>query len=400
LSVWRASALVARREIGERARRRSFQASTALTLLVVAGVALAAGLVGDGDEEFRVGAHGPEAVAVAEAARAAGPALGLRVEVERFAGSAEARAAARDERVDASLVGGAIVSRASPPDELEQALQAAARQVRAAAFLRSEGLSAAEARRALAPPPLDVRRLDASDDRDERQGVAWAASLLLYVQLIIFGVAVASGVVEEKASRVVEVLLAAIPPRALLAGKVVGIGLLGLAQLALAVLVGLGVAAASGAIGLDADYAGILAVVLVWFLLGYALWSLVYAIAGVMVSRQEDLNTSSNPPTMVLVACYLVAFAAFDDPDSTLAVTASLVPLSSPIVMPVRVAVGDASALEIAASLALLAGAIALLVPLGARIYERAVLRMGKPMRIGEAVRAAQGSRRRATARS
>lgn len=356
----------------------------------MAGIALAAGLTGDGAEEYRVGAQGPEAVAVAETARAAGPALGIRVEVERFASPSSARAAARDERVDAALVDGVIVSRGSPPDELEQALQAAARQVRAAAILRSEGLSAAEARRALAPPPLDVRRLDPSDDRDEREGVAFAASLLLYVQLIVFGVAVASGVVEEKASRVVEVLLAAIPPRALLAGKVVGIGLLGLVQVALAVVVGLAVAAATGAVELDADYAGILAVVLVWFLLGYALWSLIYAIAGVMVSRQEDLQTSSNPPTMVLVACYFVAFAAFDDAGSTLAVAASLVPLSSPIVMPVRVAVGEASALEIAASLGLLVGAIGLLVPLGARIYERAVLRMGKPMRIAEVWRAAR----------
>jgi ABC-2 type transport system permease protein len=390
MSLWPATAIVARREIGERVRRRSFQASTALTLLVVAGVALAAGLTGDGTEEYRVGAHGPEAVAIAEAARAAGPALDIRVEVERFATPAAARAAAREERVDAALVDGAVVSRESPPDELEQALQAAARQVRAAEALRSQGLSAAEVRRALAPPPLAVRPLDPSGDRDERRGVAFAASLLLYVQLIVFGVAVASGVVEEKASRVVEVLLAAIPPRALLAGKVVGIGLLGLAQVALAVVVGLGVAAASGAVELDADYAGILAVVLVWFLLGYALWSLIYAVAGVMVSRQEDLQTSSNPPTMVLVACYIVAFAAFDDADSPLSVAASLVPLSSPIVMPVRVAVGDASALEIAASLALLLAAIALLVRLGARIYERAVLRMGKPMRIGEALRAAR----------
>ncbi len=89
----------------------------------------------------------------------------------------------------------------------------------------------------------------------------------------------------------------------------------------------------------------------------------------------------------MLVACYLVAFPALDAPDSPLAVVASLVPLSSPIVMPLRVAVGEVGSAEIAASLGLLALAIAALVPLAARIYEGGVLRMGKPLRIREAWR-------------
>jgi ABC-2 type transport system permease protein len=382
--------LVARREFGERIRSRAFQASTAATLLVVAAVAILAGVLGGDDTtDYKVGAQGPEAIAMAAVARETGPAFDVKLEVERFDSAAATRRAVRDERVDAALAGGALISRESPPDELEQALQAAARQVRAGETLRREGVSEADARRALDPPPLQVRALEGGDD-DERQGVAFVASLLLYMQLILYGLAVASGVVEEKASRVVEVLLAAIPARAILAGKIAGIGLLGLLQLALVAVVGLGLASASGAIELEAGDAGVLAVVLVWFLLGFVLWASLYAIAGVIVSRQEDLQTTTTPLTVVLVVCYLLAFPALDDPGSSLAVVSSLVPLSSPIIMPARVAIGEAGAFEIVASLGLLAASIGLLVPLGARIYEGAVLRMGKPLKLSEALRATQ----------
>ena len=204
----------------------------------------------------------------------------------------------------------------------------------------------------LDPPPLRTVSLEGEDEGGE--GVAFVASLVLYLQLIMYGIAVASGVVEEKSSRVVEVLLATVQPRAILAGKILGIGALGLLQLAVTAVVGLAAASASGAIELDAGDLGTLAVVLVWFLFGYLLWSALYAIAGVMVSRQEDLQSSTTVLTVLLVIGYLLAFPAIDDPDGTLAVVASLVPLFSPITMPLRVALGEASAAEIAASLGLL----------------------------------------------
>jgi ABC-2 type transport system permease protein len=96
---------------------------------------------------------------------------------------------------------------------------------------------------------------------------------------------------------------------------------------------------------------------------------------------------------MVLVAGYLVAFPVLEDPASSLAVISSLVPFTSPIVMPVRVAVGEAGAAEIAASLGILVLAVALLIPLAARIYEGSVLRMGKPMKVREALRVARAAR-------
>ena len=381
----RAAKLVARREFGERVRTRAFQISIATTLAIVGAVAVLAGVLGGGGRtDYTVGAQGPEAVAIAQAARAAAPAFDARVEVRRFAGVAEARAAVSDESVDAAIAAGVIVTRDEPPDDLLGLLQSAARQVRSGEILRSQGVSGEEARRALDPPPLRTRALESEEDSGDEK-VAFTASLLLYLQLIVYGLAVASGVVEEKSSRVVEVLLAAIPPRVLLAGKIAGIGLLGLLQLLLTAVVGLGLGSASGAIELDAGDAGILAVVLVWFLLGYLLWACLYAMAGAIVSRQEDLQSSTTVLTLVLVVSYLVAFPALDDPESTVAVVSSLVPLSSPIIMPVRVVVDAAGPAEIIASLGLLVVAIGLLVPLGARIYENAILRTGKPLKLREA---------------
>jgi ABC-2 type transport system permease protein len=392
VSFRRATRLVARREFGERIRTRALQISTLVTVLIVAAIAIAAGVFGDeGPEEFTVAAQGAEAVSIAEAARATGRSFDARIDVRRFTGGTQARAAARNGDVDAAIVGEEILSDGALAPELEGALQAAARQVRATAALREEGVEPNAAQRALAPPALHVRTLGTADDG--RRGIAFLASLLLYLQLIVFGLAVASGVVEEKSSRIVEILLAAVPGRALLAGKVFGIGVVGLLQLALVALVGLVTASLSGAIELDSDHAGVLAVVLVWFVLGYVLYAALYAVAGVIVSRQEDMNSSSTPVTMILVAGYLIAFPVLEDPDGSLAVFTSLLPLTSPIVMPVRAVMGDAGATEIAASVGLLVLAIALLIPLAARIYEGSVLRMGKPLRLREALRTARATR-------
>ncbi len=391
----RAAMLVAHREFSERIRTRALQISTLVTVLIVAAIGLAAGFLSDdGPETFTVGVQGAQAgepVRIAEAARAAGPAFDARITVKRFTDAASARTAARDGDVDAAIVGEEVLSEDSLPAELDGALQTATRQVRAAEALRGEGVDAATAQRALSPPALHVRTLGADDEG--RRGIAFVASLLLYLQLIVFGLAVASGVVEEKSSRVVEILLAAVPGRALLAGKILGIGVVGLLQLALTAVVGLLAAALSGAIELDTDHAGVLAVVLVWFVLGYLLYAALYAVTGVIVSRQEDMSSTSTPITMILVVGYLVALPVLEDPHSSLAVITSLLPLTSPIVMPVRAVVGDAGAMEIAASLGLLVLAIGLLIPLAARIYEGSVLRMGKPLKMREALRAARAAR-------
>jgi ABC-2 type transport system permease protein len=384
--------LVARREFAERIRQRSWRISTAVTVGIVVAAAILAGVLGGDDtDSWTVGVSGPEAAAIAKVARSSAPQAGAEIEIERFPSAAEARAAVSDEQVEAAVARGMLVVGADTPDELEQLLAAGARRVRSAELLRTEGLSPEETRRALNPAPLRTESLEGEDD--DRTGIAFVASLLLYGQLIGYGLAVATGVVEEKASRVVEVLLATIEPRALLAGKVIGIGLLGIAQLALVVAAGLAAALVSGAVELDGKTIATLGVVLVWFLFGYAFYACLYAMSGVIVSRQEDLQSASMPLTMLLVVGYLLALPAVYNPDTALAQVAAIIPISSPMVMPALVAQGEASAVEIVVSLGVLAACVGLLIPLGARVYEAAILRMGRPARIVEVWRSTRPAR-------
>ena len=120
MSLRRAAWLVARREFTERIRSRAFQIATAITVAVVGAAAILAGVIGDDDATtYDVGVQGTEAFAIGGAARAAAPAFDLRVELRPFPSAAAARAAVRDESVDAALVRGAIVTRDEPQDDLE-----------------------------------------------------------------------------------------------------------------------------------------------------------------------------------------------------------------------------------------------------------------------------------------
>lgn len=390
MSPRRAVSLVARREIVERLRQRSFLVSTGLTFAIVAVVAVLPGLIGgDGADSYDVGVAGAGSVEVARAAAALAPELDARVEVQPLPDRAGAERAVRDEKVDAAVVDGRqLLVLQELPDSLEQALREGARRARGARLLEEEGVSAGQAERALAPPPLPVQALDEdAEERDEREFIAFAMTLLLYGQLLTYGFWVAIGVVEEKASRVVEILLSAIRPRQLLAGKVLGLGLLGAAQLLLVVVAGLALALLAGSLELEGDVASTVAIVLLFFPLGYALYACMFASAGALVSRQEDLQSTTTPLTVAIIASYLVSFTALQDPGGTLAKVASLVPLSSPLVMPPRLALGEASAGEVAASVAILLLTTVAVIRFGARVYERAIMRTGKPVGLREAMR-------------
>jgi ABC-2 type transport system permease protein len=237
-----------------------------------------------------------------------------------------------------------------------------------------------------------VRTLEASDpERRANRAIAFPAVLLLYGQLIGYGYTVAVGVVEEKATRVVEVLLSTIRPVQLLAGKIIGIGLVGLVQLLIIGGVGLAVAVGIDAIDLPPGAFATLGMVLLWFLLGYAFYSVLFAVAGATVSRQEEVQNTATPMSLVLVASFLAAISALNNPDGTIATVASYLPPTAPLVMPVRVAAGAASGWEIIVSVLLTVAAIAVLVPLSARLYSGAVLRTGARVKLGSAWSASRG---------
>jgi ABC-2 type transport system permease protein len=385
--------LVARREITQKLREKSFLISMAVTVAIIVAVAALPPLFGAGDpKQYTLGATDAESQQVAETAtRARG--FDVEVTVRRLA-PGEASAALADGKVDVLLSGGELRSQEEPDDEIVGIVQSASRQVRQADALRAAGLQGAELQQALNPPALKVTTVEAVDpERDRKGAFAFVAVLALYTQLLTFGYLLGSGVVEEKASRVVEVLLSAIRPRDLLAGKIIGLGLLGFGQLFVITAMGLLAATSSGALEVNGEILSAAALAVGWFVLGYVFYDGLFACAGALVPRQEELQSSMTPLTMVILVSFFISFIVLDDPDGTLAHVTSFIPFSAPMTMPPRIALGEAPAYEIVIAIAItLASAIAL-IPLAARIYSGAVLRTGSAIKVREAWRATAKAR-------
>jgi ABC-2 type transport system permease protein len=184
-------------------------------------------------------------------------------------------------------------------------------------------------------------------------------------------------------------VLSTVRPAHLLAGKVIGLGLLGLGNLLLVGVVGLAAAQATGALEIDGEILGAVALALVWFLVGYAFYACAFAVAGALVPRQEELQSTMTPLSLILLVSLFLGFAVQGDPDGTLARVTSYIPTCAPITMPPRIVSGDASTLEIVASFVVTIGASAVLIPLAGRIYAGGVLRTGSALKLREAWRAA-----------
>jgi ABC-2 type transport system permease protein len=367
--------LVARRELTERVRERSFVIGTGISILIIALVVVLPPLFGfGGTQKFTVATTGATAAEVARTAQRGADAFDARIEV-RAMSPAAARAALRSGDVDVVLGEGTLQSKGKPDGKLVGLLQTADTLHRAGAG---------------AATPLRVATLEKVDDRRDRLGgLAFFTVLILYGQLLTYGFWVASGVVEEKASRVVEILLSTIRPRELLAGKVIGLGLLGLGQLLLVAILGLVIAGASGVVTIDGDLLTAVGLALVWFVLGYAFYSCAFGCAGALVPRLEELQASTTPLTLVIMVSLFIAFAVNADPDGTLAHVSAFIPFTAPMTLPPRILVGAAPWYEVVGGAIVTLGAAAALIPLAARIYSGAVLRTGSRVKLAEAWRAA-----------
>jgi hypothetical protein len=244
--------LVARREIVERVRERSLWISTSVTIVVLAGILVLPNALGfGGPTKGTVAAVGPQAQRVAALAHAQEKAFDVAITARPAADDATAEQMVRDGDADVAVLSGGrrLAAAQGADDSVIGAVQAGSQAARGGSL----------------PPPLPVAR--AGGDDSDRRGIAFVAVVILYGQLLGYGFWVASGVVEEKATRVVELLLAAIRPRQLLAGKVIGIGVLGLGQLLLIGLFGAVIGAATGQLDVTGDVVSAVGVVLAWFVL-------------------------------------------------------------------------------------------------------------------------------------
>jgi ABC-2 type transport system permease protein len=391
--MWR---VVAARDFWVRLRDKGFVISTMITLTVLSIFILLRAYTG-GADPFELGYVGDPSVADRVAALA--DRAGVEVSVVGFADARRADAALRDGRVDGVLEGGIDDVREGtarlrvlrgPPDLLDQLVQGAAIGLRIDAALSEAGVPDPIVRELKDPHPIDASPILPPDpDRNSKAAVAFVAVLLLYGQLFGYGVWVATGVIEEKNSRVVEVLLSAIRARQLMAGKIAGIGVLGLVQLIFIAAFAVTLARVTGAIDVPANSLSAAALTVGWFGLGFVFYAALFAVAGALVSRMEELQNAIVPINLLVFASFLISIGALQDPDSTLARVASLLPISSALAMPVRMVLGSAAPWEIVTSLAIVIGSTGLLIPLAGRVYAGAVLRTGAKVKLRDAWRAA-----------
>jgi ABC-2 type transport system permease protein len=367
-SIW----LVARRELIERGRSRGFLLSLLLTMAIIAAGVFLPSLIGGTSAHLGVVGSPPAGLigGLVTDAKAAG----LRVVVEPVATLSTADARLRDGSLDAALV--------FPPDGSIPAyvVKSGGNQLLQQLVINSFS----------SPPQLTYRALEPADPS---RGIAFAFAnvgvILLFISIFTFGTWVLTGVVEEKQSRVVEVVLSTVEARDLLIGKVVGIGILGLVQLLLMVAVGLGIGVGTNRFALPASTPSAVANLLLWFVLGYAFYSTALGVLGALASRMEEASNASSPVSLVATAAYLFSLVvALNDPAGTAARIATFIPPVSPMVVPLRAALGAIEPWEIVASAALMVGAIWVLFVVGGRVYSGAILQTGARMKLRDAWRA------------
>jgi len=349
-------ALVAEREIASKLRSKAFVISTAILFLGALALVVWGG--------FSAGNTSGTPVAVTSDAVQFVP-ESANFEITDVADRADAEALVASGDVDAAIVadsssplGFTVIADSEAPTQLILTLA----QV----------------------PPVELLNPDDTNPA-LRYLVAIGFGIVFLLAASLFGGTIAQSVVEEKQTRVVELLISAIPTRALLAGKVVGNTILAMGQilvLAAVAIIGLTVTG-QGAIlqGLGAPIAWFA----VFFLFGFILLASLFAAAAAMVSRQEDIGSTTTPLTMLIMAPYfLVIF--FNDNPTVLAVM-SYVPFSAPVGMPMRLYLGEAQWWEPILSLLILIATCVAAILIGARIYQNSLLRMGARVKLRDALR-------------
>ena len=314
MTSWQAIRLVMGREMRERSRSGAFIVSLVMVLLFVAAGLVLPIIFATKDVHYEVGVLGEGNQPMIEAALALanyeGSEVETTIEVVRFDSEAAAERAADTDEVDGVLVNGSeLVVRGADGDagsDLERLLQRGARSVQIESLVAS---GEDEVVRILTSAPLGVRSLSGAEpeENDKRTVIAFGGLMLMYMAVLLYGSLTLTGVTEEKTNRVVEVLLAAFEPWQLLTGKIVGIGLLGLAQFVGTAVVALVGVQVTGVFDLPEFPIDSMLILVLWFILGYSLYAVAFGAAGALVSRPEDAQS-------VVAPISLIAWPAFSSP--------------------------------------------------------------------------------------
>lgn len=388
----RAIGLVARRELNMRLRTRSFVIGTVVILLVLGGYLLLQATLISGADKAKIGLSG-QTIGVADQLKTAAAQIGKNVETTVVANPEQGRQQVESGDLDALLSGNAadlhVLVKSDLDDQLHAVLNGISQQQVLNAKLLEADQDPAQVMREVSGARVLLTQIEPPDPgRGQRLAIGLITVFLLFFGIQSYGAFVAQGVVEEKASRVVELLLSTVRPWQLMVGKVLGLGLVGLVQVVILAVAGLAMASAAGVLTLSGVAASTVLWGVLWYVLGFFLYATVYAGAGSLVSRQEDATSVITPVTMVLTIGFVVGFnVMLQNPEGSPARVLSLIPLFSPILMPGRLATGTVPGWEIALSVVLTLAAGAVLTWLGARIYRNAVLHTGSRLDLRTALR-------------
>lgn len=382
--------LVAWRDMAERIRSRAFVLSTLVTLVAVVALIAVPWFVEDKAPTYTFGFVGevPESF-LDQVGQVLEP--GAKLVSRSFESAATAEESVLDGNVDLVVVYGfEIVTGPSTSDSLVSLSAATLGALRLLERAEELGLSQAEVL-GLAGEGIQVRQL-AAEEKEQRAGnrnVAFFGTFFLFISIVTYGQWILVGVMEEKTTRVVEVVLGAVRPHRLLAGKVIGIGALGLMQLVLI----------SGAAFITLETIGVFEVppatgrafltIVLWFPLGFALYATAFAAAGSLISRQEEAQNASLPVMLPLLVGYFIGSTSFEGDNPVLRI-ASLIPPTAPVTMPIRMAMADAAAWEVVGSVALMIITTYALIRLSGRVYSGGLLHVGTKIKLRQAWRSAE----------
>ena len=397
--------LVAKREIKERGKSKPYLITSGLTALFVIALIVLPGFFDNETDIFEVGSVGQGNTAVIETAEIlgntgdeAGEEPSLRLEEIIFKSRQDAEAALSDGEVSVVLVdgkemiiereGGVFGSGGGPTDLLQQAASAIALEQ----VITEGGESAEAVLDIISSQTLEVTPLVEPDgDTDAASAVSYFGLLLLYMAIILYGTWILTGVTEEKSNRVVEVMISAIRPWQLLAGKIAGIGFLALIQFTGTIAVALITVRLFATFDIPEIPAMALVNLAIWFVLGFLLYAVLFGAAGSLVGRVEDAQSAAMPMTIFSVIGFFAGFAVLGDPDGVVAVISTFVPFTAPFTVPIRVSLQAIDGWEYAAAVVITAASIYLAIRAAGRIYAGGILKSGSRTKIREAWRSAEG---------
>jgi ABC-2 type transport system permease protein len=365
-------------------------------LLAVAGAIALPAFLDTGPGAKDVGLTGTTPSGLTATMQAQGDAVDTTIRVHHYDTRAGGEADVRDGAIDVLVVDARQLEWHKAADEQLKAVVTGAIQL-VAVRDRAEaaGMDPDELLAIVEPVTVanvELGRFEGRSADDET--AAFLMTMVLFFAISTYGAMVLSGVVEEKSSRTVEVLLARMPARNLLAGKIAGIGLLGLTQIAATAAVALAAASLTDSFDVPAVRGSVLAWAVVWFVLGYALYATVFGTLGSLASRTEDASSVTGPVSILLVVAFMVSFAAIGSADTRWAQVVSWLPITAPLAMPNRIAMGVATWWDPAVAVVVTLATIAGLVVLGGRVYTRAILHTGATLSLGDAWRGATPPRR------